>query len=120
MATGPNVLSVPVDQSLVGVSGALAAFLENGGWVAWGVVPTDRPIPTSSYRPWRDLNNLWQALARGGCDLDRLRSQALLTPACGLFAHAESVTDRVFHLVREVSERLTGCGGSAPILSIGA
>jgi len=120
LAAGPNVLSVPVNHELVEVSGHLANFLEDGGWIAWGVIQTDRPIPTSAQRPWRDLNNLWQALARGGCDLDRLRHQALLTPACGLVAHAESVTAQVFTLLREMSDRLTGCGGSAPILSIGA
>lgn len=119
LAAGPNVLSVPVNNELIEVSGRLANFLEAGGWIAWGVIQTDRPIPTTMQRPWRDLNNLWQALARGGCDLDRLRHQSLLTPACGLFAHAESVTTQVFTVLRELSDRLTGCG-SAPILSIGA
>lgn len=120
LSAGPNILSVPVNQNLVEVSGHLANFLESGGWIAWGVLHTDRPIPTTAQRAWRELNNLWQALARGGCDLDRLRQQSLLTPACGLASHAESVTTKVFTLLRELSDRLTGCGGSAPILSIGA
>lgn len=119
LAAGPAVLSMPVSQPLVEVSGLLASFLEGGGWIAWGAVHTDGPVPISSHRPWRDLNSLWQALARGGCDLDRIRAQALVTPACGLFTHAEQVTTRVFRILREVSDRLTGCGGSTP-LSIGA
>jgi hypothetical protein len=115
LAAGPGVLSVPASMDLTSSSGRLAAFLDDGGWIAWGVVPTDGPIPTSSNRPWRDLNAVWQSLSRGGCDLDRLQSQSLLSPACGLFTHAESVASRVFRILRELSDRLTGCGGSTPI-----
>ncbi len=119
LAAGPAVLSMPVSPRLVEVSGLLASFLESGGWIAWGAVHTDGPVPTSSHRPWRDLNSLWEGLARGGCDLELLRRQALVTPACGLFTHAEQVANRVFSILREVSDRLNGCGGSTP-LSIGA
>ena len=119
LAAGPAILSMPVNESLVDVSGLLASFLESGGWIAWGVVHTDGPVPTSSHRPWRELDHLWQELAVGGCDLDGLRRQSLVTPACGLFTHAEQVATRVFGIVREVSDRLNGCGGSNP-LSIGA
>lgn len=114
LAAGPGVLSLPVTADLVDVGGYLARFLDNGGWIAWGAVHTDGPVPNSSQRPWRDLNSLWVGLAHRGCDLDRLRAQSLLTPACGLFAHAEVVAQRVFRILRELADRLGGVGGSAP------
>lgn len=114
LAAGPGVLSMPVTADLVDVGGYLARFLDHGGWIAWGAIHTDGPLPTSSQRPWRELNSLWNALGQTGCDLDRLRAQALLTPACGLFAHAEVVALRVFRILRELTDRLGGMGGSAP------
>ena len=119
IASGPEVLSLPVTADLAEHAGLLGRFLEDGGCIAWGAVHTDRPIPSSSQRPWRELMDLWDSLAAGGCDQDLLRHQSMLTPACGLFAHAESVAERVFRILREMSDRLRGIGGSAP-LTIGA
>ena len=45
-ATGPTILSVPADVALVDVAGHLSSFLDAGGWIAWGAVPTDRPVAT--------------------------------------------------------------------------
>lgn len=112
MATGPGVLSLPVQASLVDVAGYLGRFLDAGGWIAWGAIPTDRPITGSAERPWRDLRAMWTGLARSGCDLDRLRHQSLLTPACGLFSHAESVAGRVFRTLRELADRVAGFDGT--------
>ena len=97
----------------------LARFLEGDGWIAWGAIPTDRPIGERSTTHWKVLAGLWCELTQRGCDAERLRRQALVTPACGLFTHAEQVATRVFTIVREVSDHLNGCGGSNP-LSIGA
>lgn len=119
LAAGPGVISLPVSADLVDVAGFIGRFLEGGGWIAWGAVHTDGPVPTTAQRPWRNLNSLWTGLARGGCDLDRLRHQVLLTPACGLATHAEVVAARVFRIVRELSDRLAGLGGSTPA-TIGA
>jgi hypothetical protein len=115
LATGPGVLSLPVTADLVDVGGYLARFLDAGGWIAWGAVHTDGPIPTSAQRPWRDVSALWAGLAQTGCDPERIRAQALFTPACGLFAHAEVVAERIFRIVRELSDRLGGLGGSTPV-----
>lgn len=106
IAAGPGVLSMPVQAGLVGVAGYLARFLERGGWIAWGVVDPGRPIPTSPELPWRDLSHLWADLVTDGCDPALLSRHALVTPACGLFTHAEAVAARVFRLVRALSERL--------------
>ena len=80
-ATGPTILSVPGDVALVDVAGHLSSFLDSGGWIAWGAVPTDRPVASASDRYLRDLSALWGALVQQGCDPVRLRNQALVTPA---------------------------------------
>ena len=41
---GPQMLSLPVDAGATDHPGAFADFLDRGGWLAWGAVPTDRPL----------------------------------------------------------------------------
>ncbi len=116
VAAGPGILSVPVHHGLVSAGGLLADFLDAGGWVAWGVIATDGPIPLSVAHPWRQLNTLWAELVGAGCDRDRLAAQALVTPACGLTNHAESVAERIMTLVRDVAHRL-GHEQRSPVMS---
>jgi len=105
-ATGPRILSVPADVALVDVAGHLSSFLDAGGWIAWGAVPTDRPVATASDRYLRDLSALWGALVQQGCDPARLRNQALVTPACGLALHDEAQAALVLRLTNEVAARV--------------
>src|SRR5262249_30452166 len=104
--SGPSVLSLPAWPSLAEVAGYLDEFLRNDGWIAWGVIPTDKPVPMTIERPWRELRTLWCRLVTAGCDPNLLLRQSLLTPACGLFSHAEGVAGRVFRLLRGLSEKV--------------
>ncbi len=106
LATGPAILSLPVRSELLSVAGYLAAFLGAGGWVAWGVIPTDRPVRPSVDRYWQDLAELWCGLVKAGCHPGRLRQQAIVTPACGLGLHTEAQAARVLGFLDEVSERV--------------
>lgn len=106
LAAGPDMLSIPVDPQLATVAGYLVRFLEGGGRIAWGVVPTDGPILTSSERSWRQLSDLWCELVTRGCDPVLLRQRSLVTPHCGLGLHAPAVADRVVRLTREVGRRI--------------
>jgi hypothetical protein len=119
LAAGPRLLSLPVRADLASIAGSLAEFLDDGGWVAWGAVPTDGPVGTSPDRYWRELSDLWCALVQGGCDAIRLRRQAIVTPACGLALHEFGAVDRVFELVDAVADRVHG-QAVATRLSIGA
>jgi len=105
-ATGPTILSIPAEPALVGVSGLLAAFLDGGGIIAWGAVPTDRPVGTSSDRHWRALCDVWELLELQGCDAMRLRRQALVTPACGLGLHDVPQAAGVLRMTTEIAERV--------------
>jgi len=81
-------------------------FLEHGGVIAWGVVPTAGPITTSVERPWRQLSALWCELVQRGADPALLRQQAIITPECGLAAHSQAVAERVHRIAAEVGARV--------------
>ena len=86
LQAGPQILSLPLETGAVEHAGALGAFLERGGRVAWGAVPTAGPIGSTPERQWQHLSAEWCALTQAGCDPVMLREQALITPACGLGA----------------------------------
>lgn len=107
MQAGPQILSLPTDGGIESAAGALATFLERGGWVAWGAVPTDRPIGTTVERLWRMLSMLWCTLVtEGGCDPIALRTQAMITPACGMWRHGISQAQQVLQFTNRLAERL--------------
>jgi methionine synthase II (cobalamin-independent) len=105
---GPRVLSLPVTASLVSHADTLAGFLDRGGWIAWGAVPTDEPVGDTGDGLWRRLSDLWCALVRAGCDADQLRRQALVTPACGLADHGPTQAERSLRLASELGRRVLG------------
>ncbi len=106
LAAGPQMLFLPVDDALAAVSGYFARFLDSGGWIGWGAVCADGPVPASYERPARRLGSLWAALSAGGCDPELLRGRSLITPSCGLGAHSEGVARRVFRIVGDLSRRV--------------
>ena len=108
IAAGPDILSIPVHPRIAGVAGYLGHFLDAGGRIAWGVVPTDGPMFASPDRHWRELLELWSGLADRGVDRDLLRSRSLVTAHCGLGTHTPVVADRVCRAVREVGRRIAG------------
>jgi hypothetical protein len=106
MEAGPQVLSLPLDSEVEAAAGSLAQFLERGGWVAWGVVPTDRPLGTTPEFLWRQLSQLWCRLVQEGCDPVKLRTQAMITPACGLAGHGVTQAEQVMEFCTDLAERL--------------
>lgn len=106
LAAGPNVVSLPVSADLVEWVGYITRFLAQGGIIAWGVIPTDGPIPLTSERPWRSLSDLWCSLVQRGCDPVLLRRQSIVTPQCGLANHSVAVAGRIARLTAEVGKRV--------------
>lgn len=103
---GPSLLSMPVGAGVTASAGALGAYLERGGWIAWGAVPTDGPIGEQTSRHWRRLSAQWCELVQNGCDPVLLRRQALVSPVCGLALHDEAQADHVFGVSRELAEKI--------------
>ncbi|MDO8361349.1 MAG: hypothetical protein Q7V88_00490 [Actinomycetota bacterium] len=106
LAAGPAILSLPVRPEVVESAGYLMRFMEQGGFIAWGVVPTAGPIISSAERPWRQLCALWCELVARGADPGLLRQQAIITPECGLASHTPAVAQRVHGFAAEVGRRV--------------
>jgi hypothetical protein len=119
LASGPQVISVPVTDDLVEWAGYLARFLDNGGIVVWGVIPVDGPVASSADRQWRQLSDTWCALVQRGCDPVLLRQQSLVSPACGLATHSAAVARRIARMTRDVGRRVKD-QSAATRLSLGA
>jgi hypothetical protein len=119
LASGPSVISVPVSADLVEWAGYITRFLDDGGIVAWGVIPTDGPIPTSADRSWRALSDVWCSLVQLGCDPVLLRQQSLVSPQCGLSEHSVAVARRIARLTSDVGRRVKD-QSAATRLSLGA
>jgi hypothetical protein len=106
LEAGPEVLGVEVDANLIEHTVGLARFLDGDGWIAWGAVPTDRPVGESADPHWRTLTSVWCELTRRGCDPVPLRTRGVITPACGLAGYGASQAERVLGIARELAARV--------------
>lgn len=119
LSAGPDVVGVDVHGRALQHAAGLARFLDEGGFIAWGAVPTDRPIGEQPAAPWKALVELWCELSHRGCDPARLRQQALVTPACGLASHGVSQAERALMLARQLADRVFD-QAAATRLTVGA
>ncbi|MFN8026178.1 MAG: hypothetical protein U0W40_07435 [Acidimicrobiia bacterium] len=103
---GPQVLGVEVRDDLVDHALPLSRFLDGEGWVAWGAIPTDRPVGESPDPHWRHLAGVWCELSRRGCDPVVMRTRGLVTPACGLAGYGASQAERVLGIAHELAGRV--------------
>ncbi len=106
LQAGPQILSLPLGAAVEQAAGTLSGYLERGGWLAWGAVPTDGPLGTTVERQWRKLSATWCNLVQEGCDPVRLRTQAMITPVCGLATHGIPQAEHVLELTVELAQRL--------------
>lgn len=88
---------------------ALMQFLENGGILAWGIVPTGNP----EYVEKASLDSLWEMwndqvmqLESFGVSRERILSQSLITPSCGTGSLSLEHAQKVLSLTRALSEKI--------------
>ncbi len=87
----------------------IKGFLEDGGILAWGIVPTLKPeeiqreTVDSLYATWTDQFRQVEAL---GVSREILFQQSLITPSCGLGSLSPELATRVLTLTRELSETI--------------
>lgn len=82
----------------------MKAFLERGGAVAWGIVPTSEVAGEEDERSLAGkLAGLWRELEKRGLPRELLQRQALLTPACGAGLLTPELARRIYRLTRAVS-----------------
>jgi hypothetical protein len=81
----------------------LRAFLERGGILAWGIVPTNDAIRNEDVRSLAQrIRSGLETLTRKGIDPDLLR-RAILTPSCGTGSLPIPLAERVFQVTSELS-----------------
>ncbi len=106
LEAGPQVISIPLSEDLVEYAGYLGRFIQNGGVIAWGALPTGGPLPVKADRYWRQLSDVWCLLVERGIDPVMLRRQSLITPVCGLAHHQVSTARRVARLSADIGQRV--------------
>lgn len=114
LASGPDVLSIPVACDLADAAGYLHAFLDRGGTIAWGAVATDGPVQTEE-RSLRKLRDLYCALVARGCDADLLSLGSMITPQCGLGLHSLGVAQRVLELTSSIGVRVRSAANATQV-----
>ena len=89
------------------------ALYDRGGRVAWGVVPTSKAVHSETASSLAErFEAAVKALADKGLDADQVIAQSILTPSCGAGSLEEADARRVFELLRELRETLSGERGS--------
>jgi methionine synthase II (cobalamin-independent) len=84
----------------------LKAFLERGGILAWGIVPTSEAILKEDAESLvKRFREGIETLRKRGIDLILLQ-RAIITPSCGTASLPVSLAQRVCELTAEVSRRL--------------
>ncbi|HEB76503.1 MAG TPA: methionine synthase [Nitrospirae bacterium] len=84
----------------------LAGFLRQGGYLAWGIVPTTGAIRNERLDVLRDrllsrLNDL-----SAGIPGDLVTERSLLTPSCGAGGRTEEEAEKVFSFLRSLGETM--------------
>jgi len=89
---------------------AIRRFIERGGVLAWGLIPTGCEPFTQESREHliAHLESLWPALLATGLDRDQLLAQSLLSPAtcCLINPDREKTVTEAYAWLREVSRQL--------------
>jgi hypothetical protein len=85
----------------------IGSFLSKGGYLAWGIVPTDdsQSIAKSSgdsLRARRDA--LMSVFTAKGLPSDKLEQQRIYTPACGMGNLKPEESVKVLRLLSEMAE----------------
>lgn len=88
---------------------ALGRFLDRGGLLAWGLVPTLAATGTETVEQLGEIQSkAVDALTAKGLDADRLTRQSLLTPSCGTGSLSPEVATRAFQLLSDLRDGLRG------------
>ena len=87
----------------------LINFINRGGTLAWGIVPTHSEEVISKVTP-ELLIDLWkdevQKLSTAGVTMEKILCQSLITPSCGMGSLSADAALKVLQLLDEVSRRL--------------
>ena len=83
------------------------AFLQRGGYLAWGIVPTTDSIGDENIHSLKKRFHEGIALLSKSVPTELLMSQLLLTPACGTGSRSIDETVQIFELLRNLREAVS-------------
>lgn len=108
-----DILSLDIYQNgeiFSSYSEAIGNFLDRGGVLVWGVVPTNfEPFEVENLQSLETrLIALWNLLEDKGIDREFLLSRSLISPAtcCLVNPDGEKTVEKAFKIVQELSHRL--------------
>jgi len=86
----------------------LRAFLEGGGTIVWGIVPTDPDaVAAATVDSLHALMDTHLATVEAlGFSREQVLRQSLVTPACGLGTRPTETAEAAFRLTRDLADRL--------------
>jgi hypothetical protein len=86
---------------------AVDAFLERGGYVAWGIVPTGDEIGGADEASVAGkLDAAFAEFGSRGVNRTRLKERSLVTPSCGCGSLTRADTEKVFALLASAGRHL--------------
>ncbi len=98
--------------SLLPFAREMKKYLQRGGTVAWGIVPTnDSAFSESPGRLLERLEGIWGELGQRGIARDLLLTQSIITPACGTGLLEPDLAGRIYMLARQVGEKVKELAG---------
>lgn len=90
----------------------IAKFLEKGGIIAWGIVPTgdieavEKESGESLFRLWtEEVTRLAKA---AGVSQEKILDQSLITPSCGTGSLPLAAAEKVVRITKELSDKIRG------------
>lgn len=108
-----DILSLDIYQNgevFSSYSESIKRFLDRGGIIAWGIVPTNfEPFEIENINTLESrLTEVWNVLANKGIDREFLISRSLISPAtcCLVNPDGEKTVEKAFGVVKELSRRL--------------
>ena len=108
-----DILSLDIYQNgeiFASYSKSIKRFLDRGGVIAWGIVPTNfEPFEAETINTLgKRLEEVWDFLIDKGVDREFLISRSLISPAtcCLVNPDGEETVEKAFKIVTELSQRL--------------
>jgi methionine synthase II (cobalamin-independent) len=84
-------------------------YLEKGGVLAWGIVPTtDKIVEETTDSLIARLKERIKHLASKGINENLIWEKCLLTPSCGTGSLSVELSEKVFYTLAEISRKLRG------------
>ena len=95
-------------ENLIMFPDELTEFYEKGGAVAWGIVPSSNDLIESETVDSlvERMESIFSKMEEKGINRQKAAAQSLITPQCGLGLVEIHNVDKVFDLMKGVSEKL--------------